>query len=824
MTVATTGREAANLTNGVTRSFPVNFKVLLSTDLVVSLETISTGAILSLTEGVDYTVTGSLRDGTAAVVTTIAYPVGSRLRRRRVTARTQALNLVPNDGAPADAQEDAYDRAIVISQEQDDDVEDVDRRALTVPKGETAGVLAPLASRVGGAKKIIAIDQTTGVIQVEEVGPALQGNTGPANSTYKTIVDLRSLANPTNISAILTQSGLAGTFAWNPDETRADDGRDVIKSTLSATGAWARITDVNVIPITRFLLKSDGTDETAKIEAWGEAVRASGLAGLRTRGVADVPLYFDVADMNFGGTEQIELDFAGAEFHPTTQTGGRFEITGFDDLTISNVYATGYTQGYHIDPVFKVLGGNTLQTPNAYFQDCGAGIYVGSGIVWHGDVDGKNVGVMPRPAPLDPTGAGFGAAFERYGYVTRGVLLNGGKVTGSSEHDLPAGGASSDVTGGAGHYTSFLSNNFEYDVQSVNAPGQGACHAGSWQGHDILAELDSNTFDNTLPGRNNKITVKGGGANQELGTLFGVGNSLLYAAGSDNRACVAEIWDSWSCRAVVTSARESASAGHPIVIAGLGGVAGRGAVHCLNSFDCVVAADVSVARYNGVSFAGSRRCTLEYSPIRNYGVQNDVSPGSSSGVELGVGVYGKVADQITINVQGLKAINNTHGGTIFIQSNAQTVYYRGSENGGPVTIMGGGQSAKGASPDYYKQGLSGGGSAPDAPGWRILPTGGGTATTSTPIYTLTPILTPFDAADLVVSGTRTNDGSARFKDLISAAPGVGGVKVRDQWDLGAGVPTRAYAVDTATGQLRLTSGGDPLKVTVEGTQYVSAAL
>lgn len=268
MTVATSGREAVSLTNGVTRAFPVLFKVLLSSDLVVSLETIATGAAVALTEGVDYTITGSIVAGAATVTTTAAYPVGYRLRRRRETARVQPLNLVPNDGAPAAAQEDAYDRAIVIAQEQDDDVDDVDRRALTVPKGETAGVLAPLSARIGGGKKVLAIDQATGAFQVEPIGEAYRGNTGPANSTYASLADLRA-APASNLSYILTTPSGPITYAYVAgDFTGRADDRYIVELDAVPLSQGALIRDSSVVSIRDFGAKGDFiADDTDAIQA-----------------------------------------------------------------------------------------------------------------------------------------------------------------------------------------------------------------------------------------------------------------------------------------------------------------------------------------------------------------------------------------------------------------------------------------------------------------------------------------------------------------------------------------------------------------------------
>ena len=147
MTVNTSYQPVSSACNGVSTSFPVAFQYAAPSDLIVELIDTASGAVTLLVEGVDYTRTGGGMAAPSGLTTATAYPTGKTLRRRRVTAMTQNLDMVPNVGAPAEAQELAWDRGILIEQEARVLVTDTATRALLVPPGETAPPLPAAAAR-----------------------------------------------------------------------------------------------------------------------------------------------------------------------------------------------------------------------------------------------------------------------------------------------------------------------------------------------------------------------------------------------------------------------------------------------------------------------------------------------------------------------------------------------------------------------------------------------------------------------------------------------------------------------------------------------------
>lgn len=239
MTVAALPAVVAYVEDGASVSFPVPFRFRSPGDLIV--ERLLDGDVQLLTRGVDYAVTGGATDAGGTLTRTIATN-GAQLRIRRRTARAQPMVYTEGDRFPATSHEEALDRNVLIVQEQDADHADLDARALTAPPGETLPMLPPQRARVGGRKKVIAIDQANGDVVVEELDDAYRGNPGPANNTYKTLADLKASAI-TNGTANLTAAGLQGAFVWASGEfTGLADDINIIASDVAplTEGAWVR--------------------------------------------------------------------------------------------------------------------------------------------------------------------------------------------------------------------------------------------------------------------------------------------------------------------------------------------------------------------------------------------------------------------------------------------------------------------------------------------------------------------------------------------------------------------------------------------------------
>jgi hypothetical protein len=113
-------------TNGSTTVFSVPFVFFDNTDLEVILVNNTTAVETVLTLTTNYTVTGGA--GTTGSLTTVStYASGSTLVIQREIPYTQEIDYEPNDGFPADVNEEGLDRATM-------QVQQVRRRARQTPQ------------------------------------------------------------------------------------------------------------------------------------------------------------------------------------------------------------------------------------------------------------------------------------------------------------------------------------------------------------------------------------------------------------------------------------------------------------------------------------------------------------------------------------------------------------------------------------------------------------------------------------------------------------------------------------------------------------------
>ncbi len=115
MALSTTTNRVAFSGNDVTTAFSFPYYFLAQGDLVVVLRVNATAVETTKTITTHYTVAGA---GVAAggTVTMLTAPAtGETLIIYRDPAATQGLDLVENDALPAEATEQAHDRAMMVS-------------------------------------------------------------------------------------------------------------------------------------------------------------------------------------------------------------------------------------------------------------------------------------------------------------------------------------------------------------------------------------------------------------------------------------------------------------------------------------------------------------------------------------------------------------------------------------------------------------------------------------------------------------------------------------------------------------------------------------
>jgi hypothetical protein len=153
MTVSSSARRISYAGNGSSTGFAVPFKFLERGDLRLVLR-LSSGAESVLALDTDYAVAGAGNDSGGTVTAVVAPPAGSTLLIKRVTPRLQPVDFTPFDAFPAETQERALDRGILITQEDGDELS----RALVVPETDSAIGSLTLPSVAARGSRILAFD------------------------------------------------------------------------------------------------------------------------------------------------------------------------------------------------------------------------------------------------------------------------------------------------------------------------------------------------------------------------------------------------------------------------------------------------------------------------------------------------------------------------------------------------------------------------------------------------------------------------------------------------------------------------------------------
>jgi hypothetical protein len=153
MTVSTVYQPVTFNGNGVTTAIPFPYTFYNSTDLLVELVLISTGAVTSQTLGVDYTVSGG--SGAGGTVMFTAAP--SSLYRgviQYIPDLLQGTNFVDNDPLFANDVEEAIDKNVLANQHISSEVD----RALKFPATDPAASLGEIPNSVARSNAILSFD------------------------------------------------------------------------------------------------------------------------------------------------------------------------------------------------------------------------------------------------------------------------------------------------------------------------------------------------------------------------------------------------------------------------------------------------------------------------------------------------------------------------------------------------------------------------------------------------------------------------------------------------------------------------------------------
>jgi len=238
MTISTTTIKNSYNGNGSTTAFNYTFKISAESEMQVIIRSSSgTETVKSLTT--HYTISGVNNSGGGAVTFQSSHipASGETVILRRVTAQTQAMDLIDNDPMSADTIETAHDKAIAITQELQEQVD----RSIKLSRTNTMTSTEFTVDATNRANKILAFDSAGEISVTQELG------TFVGNWAASTSYNARDLVKDTSTNNIFICTTSHTSSGSQPLTTNTDSAKwsllvDAASATTSATAAAASAT------------------------------------------------------------------------------------------------------------------------------------------------------------------------------------------------------------------------------------------------------------------------------------------------------------------------------------------------------------------------------------------------------------------------------------------------------------------------------------------------------------------------------------------------------------------------------------------------------
>ena len=233
MTISTTTIKNSYNGNGSTSAFNYTFKISAESEMQVIIRSASgTETVKSLTT--HYTISGVGNAGGGAVTFQSAHiPVsGETVILRRVTAQTQAMDLIDNDPMSADTIENAHDKSIAIAQELQEQID----RSIKLSRTNTMTSTEFTVDAATRANKILAFDSSGEISVTQELG------TFVGNWSASTSYNARDLVKDTSTNNIFICTTSHTSSGSQPLTTNTDSAKwsllvDAASATSSQTAA-----------------------------------------------------------------------------------------------------------------------------------------------------------------------------------------------------------------------------------------------------------------------------------------------------------------------------------------------------------------------------------------------------------------------------------------------------------------------------------------------------------------------------------------------------------------------------------------------------------
>ena len=233
MTISSTTVKNSYSGDNSTATFSYTFKIFADSDLQVIIRS-STGTETVKTITTHYTVSGA-GDANGGSVTFTAGNIPTNTETvvlRRAVPQTQAIDYIANDPFPAESHEEGLDRAMMTTQQVQEEL----NRAIKISRTNTMTSTEFTVGATDRANKILAFDSSGEISVTQELG-TYQGNWSA--STAYNARDLVKDTSTNNIFLCNTSHTSSGSqpLTTNTDSAKWDLIVDAASATTSASAA-----------------------------------------------------------------------------------------------------------------------------------------------------------------------------------------------------------------------------------------------------------------------------------------------------------------------------------------------------------------------------------------------------------------------------------------------------------------------------------------------------------------------------------------------------------------------------------------------------------
>ncbi len=238
MTISSTTVKNSYSGDGSTASFNYTFKIFANSDLqVIIRDANATETVKTITT--HYTVSGAGNaNGGSITFTSGNIPVsGETVVLRRAVPQTQAIDYIANDPFPAESHEEGLDRAMMTTQQIQEEL----NRAIKLSRTNTMTSTEFAVGATARANKILAFDGNGEISVTQELGTFVGNWSASTDYNARDIVKDTSTNNIFIVNTAHTSSG-SQPLTTNANSAKYDLLVDAASATTSASNAQSSAT------------------------------------------------------------------------------------------------------------------------------------------------------------------------------------------------------------------------------------------------------------------------------------------------------------------------------------------------------------------------------------------------------------------------------------------------------------------------------------------------------------------------------------------------------------------------------------------------------